>query len=160
MTTAVLSRTPSDAEPRRPAAPVLAAIDDDNGAGPVLAYALGRAAALGAPLRLVHVCTGHPKCGGRDHAEMSDADHLMSGCLAQCVPPDEAVPVERQILHDADPVRALIALSRQARLLVVASASDPHAPDGQLGSTALRLAGHAHCPVAIVPAAPVTGGQW
>jgi hypothetical protein len=71
------------------------------------------------------------------------------------MPAEKAPAVERQIVHDADPARALINLSREAVLLVVAARLD-----GTLGSTVGRLAGHTCCPPAIVPTAPVTRGRW
>jgi hypothetical protein len=127
---------------------VLAAIDDDTGAAPVLAYAHEQAARLGVPLRVVHVWSD-----GR--REMAAADHLTSGCIADLLPAGEAGFVERQIVHDDDPARALIALSREAAVLVVAAK-----PDGSLGSTARRLGGRTRCPLAVVPATPVTRGRW
>jgi nucleotide-binding universal stress UspA family protein len=127
---------------------VLAAIDDDSGQCAVLAYAHEQAALRGVPLRVVHVWANRRE-------RMAEADRLTSGSAATHLPADEAGRVERQILHDADPARALIALSREAVLLVVAAR-----PGGSLGSTAGRLAGRTCCPLAIVPAAPVTRGQW
>jgi nucleotide-binding universal stress UspA family protein len=133
----------------RPAGPVvLAAIDDDAGARPVLARAREEAARLGVPLRVVHVWANRRQ-------RMAAADRLTSDCVADCLPSEEMGFAERQILHDADPARALVALSRDALLLVVAAK-----PGGSLGSTVRRLAGRARCPLAIVPAAPVTRGRW
>lgn len=127
---------------------MLAAIDDDTGAGAVLTHARAEAAGRGVPLRVVHVWA-------RRREEMTAADRMMSGRVAEHLPAAEVPLVERQILHDADPVRALVAVSREAVLLVVAAK-----PDGSLGRTAGRLAGRTSCPLMIVPAAPVTRGRW
>ena len=127
---------------------VLAAIDDDTGPRPVLAYAREQAARQGVPVRVVHVWS-------RRRLTMAEADHLTSGYVANCLPPHDAGTVERQVVHDADPARALIALSREAVLLVVAAK-----PDGSVGSTVGRLSGRTCCPLAVVPATPVTRGQW
>lgn len=127
---------------------VLAAIDDDTGAGPVLTHARAEAARLGVPLRVVHVWA-------RRRQRMADADRMTSRRIADHLPPEVAAVVERQLLHDADPVRALIPLSRGAALLVVAAKAD-----GSLGGTASRLIGHTSCPLAIVPPTPVTRGRW
>jgi len=127
---------------------VVAAIDDDTAPGAVLAHARAEAAGRGVPLRVVHVWTNRRR-------GMAAADHLTAECIADHLPLDDPATVERQILHDTDPARALLTLSRQAVLMVVAAK-----PDGSLGGTVRRLAGHTHCPLAIVASPPVTRGQW
>ena len=116
---------------------VLAALDDDAGCAGVLAYARAQARQRGLPLRVAHVWA-------RQEA-IADSDRLLTDVLYDNLPPGEAAAVERQILHDDDPARALAALSRDAAL-VVASA-------GTLGETVKRLAELADCPVAVIPAA-------
>jgi len=115
---------------------VLAALDDDTGCADVLAYAWDQARQRGLPLRVVHVWTRHEA--------MTDSDRLLTAVLYANLPPDEAAAVDRQILHDDDPARALAALSRDAALVVAAA--------GRLGDTVRRLAGLTDRPVAVVPA--------
>jgi len=117
---------------------VLAALDHDTGCAAVLAYARDQARQRGLPLRVVHVWTRHEA--------MTDSDRLLTAVLYGNLPPDEAAAVDRQILHDDDPARALAALSRDAALVVAAA--------GRLGDTVRRLAGLTDCPVAIAPATP------
>jgi hypothetical protein len=115
---------------------VLAALDDDTGCADVLAYAWDQARQRGLPLRVVHVWTRHET--------MTDGDRLLTAALYDNLPPDEAAAVDRQILHDDDPARALAALSRDADLVVAAA--------GTLGDTVRRLAVLTSCPVVVVPA--------
>jgi len=83
---------------------------------------------------------------------MTDSDRLLTAVLYDNLPPDEAAAVDRQILHDDDPARALAALSRDAALVVAAA--------GVLGETVKRLAALADCPVATVSAAAPLAAQW
>ncbi|MCU7729420.1 universal stress protein [Actinoplanes sp. KI2] len=92
---------------------VLAALDDDSSCADVLIYARGQARQRGLPLRVVHVWTRRES--------MTDSDRLLTAALYDNLPPDEAATVERQILHDDDPARALAALSRDAALVVAAA---------------------------------------
>ena len=123
---------------------VLAALDDDASCARVLAFARDQARQRGLPLRVVHVWT-------RREA-MTDSDRLLTAALYDNLPPDEAAAVDRQILHDDDPARALAALSQSAALVVAAA--------GELGETVRRLAALAGCPVAIVPAASALAARW
>jgi hypothetical protein len=126
---------------------VLAAVDDDDACADVLAYARQEAHRMGLPLRVAHVWTGResrPRRAGP--AEMAASDRLLTAILYDNLPPDEVATVERQILHDEDPARALAALSQDAALLVAAA--------GTLGETVKRLTALAACPVAVVPLAP------
>jgi len=123
---------------------VLAALDDDPSCARVLAFARDQARQRGLPLRVVHVWT-------RREA-MTDSDRMLTAVLYDNLPPDEAATVERQIVHDDDPGRALAALSRDAALVVAAA--------GELGETVQRLAGIADCPVAIIPAGSPRMARW
>ncbi|MEU7909370.1 universal stress protein [Actinoplanes sp. NPDC049118] len=133
---------------------VLAAIDDDGDAGPIVRYARAQAERLGLPLRVVHVCTGRER--------MPDADCLLSGALYDCLPPEVATDIERQIVRDRDPAHALIELSHGAALVVVAANSDPAGMPEHLGECASALTGRTACPLAIVPASGPTSvaGRW
>jgi hypothetical protein len=134
--------------PVRRDAVVVAAIDDDANPGPIITYAVAQARRSGAPLRVVHVWTG-PLVSPDDR--MSHADCLLAGVLREHLL-DPADPVEREILHDAEPAAALLALSQEAALLVVAASSDT-LPVTVLGDTVRTLIGRTACPLAIVPAA-------
>jgi nucleotide-binding universal stress UspA family protein len=60
-------------------------------------------------------------------------------------------------LQDGTAAEALIEESKHADLLVVGSRGTGGFADLVIGSTALRVATHALCPVVVVPAAPVDG---
>ena len=145
---------------------VVAAIDDDGNADEIIAYARTRSARLWVPLRVVHVWTerGIGPAGlrvlCRDRVDY--ADRLLSAVLHDHGPAAESTAVERQILHDDDPAHALVALSREAALLVVALNSDPTASDALPGNTTRRLIGHTGCPLAILPVTrrSATGPGW
>jgi hypothetical protein len=123
---------------------VLAAVEDDGNCAEILAYAREQAHRQRLPLRIVHVWTRRER--------MADSDRLLTAALYENLPPDEADTVERQILHDDDPARALAALSRDAALLVAAT--------GSPGETVNRLADLAACPLAILPTVPrITRGH-
>lgn len=133
---------------------VAAAVDDDHNPGPVLRYASAQAARLGVPLRAVHVWTEEftPVAPGlrlRRHDRMCDADQLLMDVLYECLPAPDADAAERQILHDPDPVRALVALSQDAALLVVGVRGE--ATREGVGDTVRRLAGRTACPLAVLP---------
>jgi len=145
---------------------VVAAIDDDGNADEIVAYARTRSARLGVPLRIVHVWAERgigpagPRIPCRDRIE--HADRLLTTALHDDAPPAQNTTAERQILHDDDPARALVALSQDAALLVVALNSDPTASDALPGNTTRRLIGHTGCPLAILPATrhSATGPGW
>ncbi|GLY08718.1 hypothetical protein [Actinoplanes sp. NBRC 101535] len=122
---------------------VAAAIGDDPYADTVLGYAATRARERGAPLRAVHVWTGRAATVRARPDSPAQADLLLSAVVWRALPPDERERVEREILHDRIPVRALLALSRTVGLLVVAA-----------GRTADALTGRTACPLAIVPPPP------
>jgi hypothetical protein len=135
---------------------VAAAVDDEAGPGTIVRYAGSQARRLDVALRAVHVWTGRQmsaagvRAPGQD--EVSDADRLLAAALYRDLPDAEAGDAERQILHDADPVRALVALSAGLSLLVV-GARTAGATTGcdVLGSTARGLLGRTACPLAVLP---------
>jgi hypothetical protein len=123
---------------------VLAALDDDSSCAGVLTHARDQARQRGLPLRVVHVWTRLDS--------MAESDRLLTAILYDTLPADEAATVERQILHDDDPARALAALSHEAALVVAAA--------GEVGETAKRLADLADCQVVIIPAASPLAARW
>ncbi|MCA2218982.1 universal stress protein [Jidongwangia harbinensis] len=142
----VSGRTPGPA-----GAIVAAAVDDDACPGRVVRYAAEQARRLGVPLRLVHVWTGRAMAvPGTGRELMSDADLLLSTVLYDHLDPEQAVAAEREILHDPDVGRALIALSAEAGLLVVAARGTPDVTGEPLGHTVRRLVGRTACPLAVL----------
>lgn len=134
---------------------VAAAVDDDHNPGPVLRYASAEALRLGVPMRVVHVWTedSSPLPSGlrrHRHDRACDADQLLADVLYENLPTGDANAAERQILHDPDPVHALVALSAEAAELVVGVRGDG-TRNGLLGDTVRRLVGHTACPLAVLP---------
>lgn len=152
----------------RPAGSVIvAAIDNDARAGRILRYAATQARRLRVPLRVVHVWTGQALSATGTpmsrHDQIADADRLLSAVLYDHLTSMEAGVAEREILHDRDVVRALIALSGEVALVVTASRSGPATGDEFLGDTVRELIGRTDCPVAVLPpcAGPVaTERTW
>ncbi|GAB1691665.1 universal stress protein [Krasilnikovia sp. M28-CT-15] len=141
-------------EPPSAGRAVVAAVDDDSCPGCVIAYADAEARRLGVPLRAVYAWTeaGSAVTGGyrlSRHDRMSDADRLLTSILYDHLPADAADAVERQILHDTDPAHALVSLSQEASLLVVAAGS--HHAGEVLGHIPRALLGRTACPLAVLP---------
>jgi hypothetical protein len=130
-----------------PTGVVMVAVDNDDNAGAVLRYGAAEAHRRGVPLRAVHVWTG-PATAQNDLA--CAADRLLTAVLHDNLP-EEADGIERQILHDRDPVGALIAISAHASLLVVAARSGSGTNDDPYGETARALIGRTVSPLAVLP---------
>jgi hypothetical protein len=130
---------------------VLAAVTEDAGACAVVRYANYRARELGVPLRVAHAWN-------RRSAMVTDL--LLTSALFDCLNPHDAAAAERAILHDPDAGRALRALSRECRLLVVSSATTMTG-SRLLGNTVISLIGRTDCPLAIaLPADSMATAPW
>ena len=133
---------------------VAAAVDDDGNAGALVRYAAAAAHRADVSMRAVHVWTGSRTLEDARtcwHERISDADRLLTAVLYDNLATEEADATERQILHDQDPVSALIALSTDVSLLVVAARCGSTASDRVLGGTVRALAGRTACPLAVLP---------
>jgi nucleotide-binding universal stress UspA family protein len=136
--------------------PVLVALDDDVHAGDLLSYAAAEATRIGTTLRAVHVWTEsaarphHRRV--QVHDSITEADHLLADLLYAHLPDGHA---DRQVLHDSDPARALVELSRSASLLVAGTRSRVSSGDKALGATTIALLGRTACPLAVLP-----HGSW
>jgi nucleotide-binding universal stress UspA family protein len=141
--------------PRTGRTVVAAAVDDDGNPGPVVRFAAAQARRLGIPLRVVHVWTGADRTAPYQrvscHDDIVDADRLLSVVLYDNLPAQEADAAEREIRHDRDPVRALIDLSADASMVVLAARSSPGDSEDPLGDTCRALVGRTSCPLAVLP---------
>jgi nucleotide-binding universal stress UspA family protein len=153
----VVGRRPvlvSGTSSRQRRAVVAAAVDDDGNPGSIVQYAAAAAHRVDVSMRAVHVWTGSEALDGPRmcwHDRMSDADRLLTAVLYDNLAAKEADATERQILHDQDPVSALIALSADVSLLVVAARRGATASDKVLGGTVRALVGRTACPLAVLP---------
>jgi nucleotide-binding universal stress UspA family protein len=139
---------------RQRRAVVAAAVDDDGNPGSIVQFAVAAAHRVDVSLRAVHVWTGSRAREGTGtcrYERMSDADRLLTAVLYDNLAAEEADATERQILHDQDPVPALIALSADVSLLVVAARRGANGSDQVLGSTVRALVGRTACPLAVLP---------
>jgi nucleotide-binding universal stress UspA family protein len=147
--------------PHNTSGPVLVALDDDQ--NPAVLAAYGRAEALrrGVALRVVYIwtdcrppdCDHHLVC----HPDLWDAARLLAAIVNQHLSADEASDIERDVLHDADPASALVALSASASLLIVGASSRRPDSGVLLGDTTRGLVGRTRCPLAVVPHASRAG---
>jgi len=144
---------------------VVVAVDGSTADEAVVDWAADEAARLGAPLRLVTVVD--------PQVQLSPYEALASGSpsLAQQLDEsahrllDRAVErarARRQDLHDVavavpwgPPAAALVRLSENAARMVIGSPARTRLERILLGSVALPVVAHAHCPVAVVPAGTV-----
>jgi nucleotide-binding universal stress UspA family protein len=137
--------------------PIVAAVDGSTSSLHAALWAADEAARLHAPLRLVHAVnfTAFAYIGGAgppqsffDDLESDGREQLVQAETAiHQVHPDLAVDVD---LQTADPVPALIGESDNARLIVLGSRGLGGFTGILVGSTAVALVAHAHCPVVVV----------
>lgn len=131
--------------------PIVVGVD-----GSVSALHAVRWAAEEAALRRVPLCLTHSvplsASGHVGNVEAAEAQGLQDVTQAQEEVrerhPEVTVDVE---VHSGDPVPVLVDLSQHARLLVVGSRGLGKFGGILAGSTAIALARHGHCPIAVIP---------
>ena len=140
---------------------VVVALDGSAADGPVVDWAADEAARLGAPLRLVSVVDPGVQLTPYEalvSGSPSLADHLEQGARHVL---DLAVARVRERHADLDvatavpwgpPAAAVVRLSTGAIRVVVGAPARGRLERILLGSVALPVVAHAHCPVAVVPA--------
>lgn len=120
-------------------APVVVGIDGSQAAMDAATWAVDEAVSRGVPLRLVHVCAETHGC---HQSALHRAEMTIEGMK-------RPVHVETAIVRGrADCV--LVDESRRAVLVCVGSQGKGPCARMPLGSTAVALTKHAHCPVAVV----------
>jgi len=126
----------------------------------LLAFAFQEAQRRALPLRVVHawsspltVAPGHALASvheeGRAAAEQA---RLLAEVLAGWRQNYPEVAVTEDIVRSGA-ARRLVEVSSAQQLLVVGRHGHPHGPVGRLGSVGQAVVHHAHCPVAVLPAA-------
>ena len=146
---------------------VVVAVDGSAADEPVVDWAADEAARLEAPLRLVTVVD--------PQVQLSPYEALASGSPSMAQQLDEGAHrilgraadrarARRDDLHDVavavpwgPPAAALVRLSENAARVVVGAPARGRLERILLGSVALPVVAHAHCPVAVVPADTVVG---
>jgi nucleotide-binding universal stress UspA family protein len=148
---------PAGNEPAR-GRPVLCGVAADGHAPSVVAVAASLAETLGSPLVAVHVTPDTIPPGvsaaawGQARlreAEREDGELLLESLLA----PTATRAGTGRIVTSGRPAETLeqLAVSERARLLVVGSSRKGALASSLAGSVSRRLAGHAPCPVVVVP---------
>lgn len=138
--------------------PVVVGIDGSIAAIETAQWAIGEARARDVPLRLIS-CAAVPHTVGEstpDGPEVEYARTSLREATAAVAATDDSVKVEAEISW-GPPGNALIAESRHAAMVCVGSVGIGAVARAILGSTAVDVARHAHCPVAIIR--PATGGR-
>jgi len=146
---------------------VVVAVDGSAADEPVVDWAADEAARLGAPLRLVTVVDPQVQLTPYETliaGSPSLAEHLDSGARRVLDRAVERARARRDDVHDVatavpwgPPAAALVRLSEGAARLVVGSPARGRLERALLGSVALPVVAHAHCPVAVVPSGTVVG---
>lgn len=148
---------------------IVVGIDDSAGAEAALAFALEEARHRKATLRVVHgwliplpvaipgpVLGGVPVEFGPAFEEQVDAARGVAEKFVERMVerlPTEGVNVERVVV-EGQPTRVLLEAAGDADLLIVGSRGRGGFKGLVLGSVSQQCAGHAPCPVVIVPAPP------
>jgi nucleotide-binding universal stress UspA family protein len=141
--------------------PVIAGVEDAPGVGEAVDWAADEAQARAVPLHLVHAWLRQPydTPEWRGNADGERAGHRLLDGMAERVRARHPTLEVSGELVDAGPLDALTSLSRTARLLVLGARGSGGFPRLLVGSTSLRLAAGAHCPVVVVPAVGERSGD-
>ncbi len=140
---------------------VVVAVDGSAADEAVVDWAADEAARLGAPLRLVTVVDPQVQLSPYEtlvSGAPSLAEHLDEGAHRILDRAAERARARRDDVHDVavavpwgPPAAALVRLSREAARVVVGAPARGRLERILLGSVALPVVAHAHCPVAVVP---------
>lgn len=136
--------------------PVVVGVDGSPAGRAALALAADLAASLGSRLVAVHAWTdiafGGDGAARRRHDDervlAAHAAALLDTELAAITLTHPDLPVDRSVVADT-PLRALLAVARGARLLVVGHRGVVAGPANRLGSTSLALVEFVPCPVVV-----------
>jgi nucleotide-binding universal stress UspA family protein len=136
---------------------LVVAVDDSAPAREALRYAASMAADAAAPLHVVTVWNfvigtapdKHPDGPPTEQAWQQEAERRLTALLGEELGDRTDVQVRTIALH-GNPVPTLLAVSRQARHLVVGSRGRGGFAGLLLGSTSEQLVHHACCPITVV----------
>lgn len=138
---------------------VLVDINGSPASGRAVEWAASRAAALGSPLRLVHVMHDSIRQTGDDRiaeAAQASAGSLLeraSVTVAQIAPEIEVTSVTEY----GDPLKVFVRLSEDAELIVVGSDTSEGERPSRRGTRGFRIAAASKTAVAVIPDFDMTG---
>ncbi|MEY9877542.1 nucleotide-binding universal stress UspA family protein [Streptacidiphilus sp. MAP12-33] len=145
-------------QPERGDGQVVAGVDGPDRADACLAFSFEAAQREHARLRVVHAWHHTLTGGGSDHVGPladearvpAEQDRVLNRLLDQWIERYPQVRLRPETVHST-PAKYLVALSQQARLVVVGRHGSPTGPLGRLGSVGQTVVQYSRCPVAVVP---------
>lgn len=132
--------------------PIVVGIDGSTAAINAAEWAIDEAISRAVPLRLVHVVHAEEKSsasGEDDHLAMQYAESALHAADAAIQASGRPVDVDT-VIRRGDVDLTLIDESCHAAMICVGSVGIGHVASRLLGSSAVSLAKHAHCPVAVI----------
>jgi nucleotide-binding universal stress UspA family protein len=137
--------------------PIVVGYDGSDGGEAALEWALGAAPGRGTSVRIVQAWRTFiepwPAFGGYADPDpallITAAEQTLAAALAGALRRAPQVPVDTKLVNGGA-AAALIAESSQAEIIVVGSRGLGGFGELLLGSTAVELAAHAHCPVVVI----------
>ena len=128
---------------------VVVGVDNSAAAVRAAVWAVDEAVSRDIPLRLVHILEGKD-CDPAGTAEkLRAAQGAIRRAVGAVEATDKPVKIESEILRGRA-AGTLIRISRQATMLCLGAVGSNPQQHGQIGSTAVAVAGAAHCAVAII----------
>ncbi|MDQ2749545.1 MAG: universal stress protein [Actinomycetota bacterium] len=130
---------------------IIVGVDGSIGARTALEWAVDECRLRSCTLLVVHAREHHPEAAGSDLSDYDVvAERLLTEHAAAASARRPSVPVTT-MLGAGLPADTLIELSVDAELVVVGTRGSNGFTSTMLGSVSVRTAGHAHCPVTVVP---------
>jgi nucleotide-binding universal stress UspA family protein len=138
---------------------IIVGVDGSPGARTALEWAVDECRLRACTLLVVHARERHPDAGGPvTPGYDAVAERLLTEHAAAASARRPSVPVTT-LLGGGLPADTLIKLSVDAELVVVGTRGSNGFTSTMLGSVSSHTAGHAHCPVAVVPQLPSPVGN-
>lgn len=133
---------------------IVAGIDGSDSAVDAARWAISAAARFGEPLYLTHIVRGRSDLAslGDDEVVTRDSDpesHALLDAAEHAIRDGRAdFTIERRI-RPGPPAKALVDMSRTARMVVLGPAETTEMQSVFVGSNVVRVANHAKCPVVV-----------
>ncbi|MFD4368184.1 universal stress protein [Rhodococcus sp. NPDC058521] len=133
---------------------IVAGIDGSDNAVDAARWAVSAAARFGEPVYLTHVVRGHKDLEALGDGEVPTRDtypdsHALLDAAEHAVRDGQSDLVIERRIRPGPPAKALVDLSRTARMLVLGPAETTEMQSVFVGSNVVRVANHAKCPVVV-----------
>ncbi len=138
----------------RHASRIVVGVDGSQSSKDALAWALAQGARTGASVLVVlawemPTSFGWPAPLPESYDPEKDANTALDSILAECIPGDSKVAVER-LVAQGHPAPVVLEAARDAEMIVLGSRGHGAFTGMLLGSVTEYVSSHAHCPVVIV----------